>query len=286
MHRIDHATRSQNLHGVGRDGFTGGNPATQVPATIVTADWLNAIQEEIARAIETDPNIPLAKANNAQLAALFATYGKLTLANAWTQRQRFNAGFFSRIQSLQHRDSDLDFADDNGVPVRRAYWRTLNISSARPHDNVNNGNAHTAPSWLYMGTYWRSTGLGSYIDIPIPFPNQFSLDAYLVYLSNGNANTANIYARLMSKGYSISNVFAGLAPVAETTLHEAAMIAVAPGADTFVGYGGLFFAAPPALALPMDTIWNEYFIRIQCTRDMVYLRHAMVLAGAPGYRTH
>lgn len=45
MHRIDGPGYAPgNL-------FTEGNPATPVPATTVTADWLNAIQEEIAAAV-------------------------------------------------------------------------------------------------------------------------------------------------------------------------------------------------------------------------------------------
>lgn len=280
MHRIDHATRQQNKFGVGRDGFTGGNPATQVPATIVTADWLDAIQEEIARAIELDPSIaPLAKANNGQLAALIQTYGKLTAANAWTQRQRFNAGYFSRVQSLQHTATDLDFANDDGVPVRRGYWKTIPLCSARPHDNVNAGNTHTTASWLYMGAYWRSTGVGSYIDIPLVFNNQSVLDSYAVLLGNGNASSANIYASIRKKTYVL------LSPVLEEVIHEAPMVSIAPGSEGFVGAFGLFLASAN-LGLHMDSMFSEYVIRLQCVRDMVYLRHTMAFVSAPGYRTH
>jgi len=46
MERIDHPTATDN------DRFTDGNPAQAVPATVVTADWLNMIQEELANAVE------------------------------------------------------------------------------------------------------------------------------------------------------------------------------------------------------------------------------------------
>lgn len=66
MHRADHATRAQDLHGAGLDGYTEGDPSLGVPATVVTADALNAVQEELASAIE-GRGITLDKGNNAQL---------------------------------------------------------------------------------------------------------------------------------------------------------------------------------------------------------------------------
>ena len=62
MHRIDGPGATQD------ERFTEGNPAAAIPATTVTADWLNAVQEEIAHVIEGAGNI-LDKANNAQLLA-------------------------------------------------------------------------------------------------------------------------------------------------------------------------------------------------------------------------
>ncbi len=69
MHRIDHATKDEDLHGAGKDGFTEGDPQTAVPATVVTEDWLNDVQENIARAIEDADggNTALSKGNHEQL---------------------------------------------------------------------------------------------------------------------------------------------------------------------------------------------------------------------------
>ena len=52
MDRITGSTAVSNMFGAGKGGFTGSNPAQQNPATIVTADWLNGVQEEIMRVIE------------------------------------------------------------------------------------------------------------------------------------------------------------------------------------------------------------------------------------------
>lgn len=67
MHRIDHPTAAPDLHGAGKDGYTEGSPGVTA-ATVVTADAANALQEEIATAIE-DRGITLVKADNSQLSA-------------------------------------------------------------------------------------------------------------------------------------------------------------------------------------------------------------------------
>lgn len=72
MYRIDHATASASIPAPGPAGapgyFSSGNPTTGVPATVVTADWLNANQEEIVSVILA-AGIPLAKSSNGQLLA-------------------------------------------------------------------------------------------------------------------------------------------------------------------------------------------------------------------------
>lgn len=60
MHRIDGPGATQD------NKFTEGDPANGTQATIVTAEWLNAVQEELARAIES-VGVDLVKSNNTQL---------------------------------------------------------------------------------------------------------------------------------------------------------------------------------------------------------------------------
>ena len=60
MHRIDTSTATS-------DGlFTEGDPLVPTPATVVSADWLNSVQEELA-AIVTNAGLELQKADNAQV---------------------------------------------------------------------------------------------------------------------------------------------------------------------------------------------------------------------------
>lgn len=62
MHRIDHPSATED------NKFTPGNPAEAIPATTVTADIMNAFQEEIAGVIE-GAGASLNKENNGQLLA-------------------------------------------------------------------------------------------------------------------------------------------------------------------------------------------------------------------------
>lgn len=66
MHRIDTATKSADKHGAGKDGWTGGNQQGGVPPTQFSADFMDALQEEIARVIESS-GLALNKASNDQL---------------------------------------------------------------------------------------------------------------------------------------------------------------------------------------------------------------------------
>ena len=60
MHRIDTSTATSN--GL----FTEGDPLVPTPATVVSADWLNSVQEELA-AIVTNAGLELQKADNTQV---------------------------------------------------------------------------------------------------------------------------------------------------------------------------------------------------------------------------
>lgn len=52
MHRIDDPSKAADLFGTGKDGFTGGDSELMIDATVLTPDWANSQQEEVARAVE------------------------------------------------------------------------------------------------------------------------------------------------------------------------------------------------------------------------------------------
>ncbi len=75
MQRIDTATVSSGLFGLGKDGFTDGNPGTGVPATQLNAAWFNNLQEEVAHVIE-DAGLTLNGSDKTQLLqALVSKFG-------------------------------------------------------------------------------------------------------------------------------------------------------------------------------------------------------------------
>lgn len=83
MHRIDTPDAT-------RDGrFTEGDPSVPVPATTVSADWLNAVQEEVI-AVMTAAGLAPAKNDNAQLLAalknVVGTVNALTATRLETSR--------------------------------------------------------------------------------------------------------------------------------------------------------------------------------------------------------
>jgi hypothetical protein len=83
MKRIDTSTRFADLFGSGKHGFRDGDRATSVLATQLNADWCNAIQEEIANAIE-GAGIALNGADRSQLSKAFgARRAVFTSSGSW-----------------------------------------------------------------------------------------------------------------------------------------------------------------------------------------------------------
>lgn len=75
MHRIDTSTAQKDKFGAGKNGFTLGNAQTGVPPTEVSADILDAIQEEICSVIESE-GLQLDKSKRDQL--LYAINKKIS----------------------------------------------------------------------------------------------------------------------------------------------------------------------------------------------------------------
>jgi hypothetical protein len=69
MKRIDTSTKSIDLFGAGKDGWKDGNKVLGIMATVANATWFNAVQEELANAIE-GAGLALDPANNAQLSSV------------------------------------------------------------------------------------------------------------------------------------------------------------------------------------------------------------------------
>lgn len=70
-----------------------GSAAEGRPGTQITADWLNAVQEELCNVVLAAGQM-LAKGFNNQLATVLAL---VNIANPWTAKQTFNAGLSSGV---------------------------------------------------------------------------------------------------------------------------------------------------------------------------------------------
>ena len=116
MHRIDHSTAVSDLHGAGKPGYTAGSPSTGVPATVVTADALNALQEEIARLVE-GAGLTLNKADNAQ--ALAAVQALIAGAAAGLALPSGTVLAFAR------NTAPVGWLKANGAAVSRATYAAL-----------------------------------------------------------------------------------------------------------------------------------------------------------------
>lgn len=79
MHRIDNSTAAAVLptpSAAGTPGYwTAGNPVSGTPATVISPDWMNAVQEELTTVITAGGVVP-SKTNNTQLlTALGSIFG-------------------------------------------------------------------------------------------------------------------------------------------------------------------------------------------------------------------
>ena len=64
MHKID------STHATAQGGFTGGNPNTGIPATELTPEWCQAVQDEIINVVTGAGSTPNKKANNQLVSAI------------------------------------------------------------------------------------------------------------------------------------------------------------------------------------------------------------------------
>lgn len=138
MHRIDHSTAvalKPAAEAIGEPGFfTKGNAAGGFPATVVTADWANAVQEEIATAIESS-GVALDKGNVGQLwAAMLSIRSSAISALANTLKgdagkkyavfgfvARNDGSGWSYIDDVDHRPTNMSAIAVVGDDLRVTY---------------------------------------------------------------------------------------------------------------------------------------------------------------------
>lgn len=133
MQRINSANKAVDLYGPGKHGFQAGVPSTNTPATFLTPEWCNSIQEEISRVIENF-GVALDSANPGQLLqvllANFATasanigeIGKISYVPAVTASANHLPVFGAEVSRTTY--SQLwAFAQASGALVTEAQFAT------------------------------------------------------------------------------------------------------------------------------------------------------------------
>ena len=85
MHRIDTPTAQKDKFGVGKNGFTRGNPQTGTPATDLDNDYFDMLQEELAGVVEaTGVNLDKSKHNQLLTALKALNVGRLINVQTFT----------------------------------------------------------------------------------------------------------------------------------------------------------------------------------------------------------
>lgn len=145
MKRIDHETATAE------NQFTEGNPSGGVPATVVTADWLNGIQEEMAKVIE-EAGIEMDGEDLTQLKQAIAAMVEAALPSSTTIETDFLAASAFSTASDSDIASGLVETTTNGqaypvmdMPV--AADSELHISYPMP-ESWNRGTVKAKVLWL------------------------------------------------------------------------------------------------------------------------------------------
>jgi phage-related tail fiber protein len=125
MHRIDTATAQKDKFGQGKNGFTRGNPQTGTPATQLDYLYCDAIQEEIANAIES-AGIKLDKSKHDQLAMAIKEYVK-------------EGGV--KLSSAVNSESETEAATSKAA--KKAYDFATAAQNSANRSNINADNAHS-----------------------------------------------------------------------------------------------------------------------------------------------
>ncbi|MFW6086405.1 MAG: hypothetical protein ACODAG_04310 [Myxococcota bacterium] len=150
MHRIDTDTAEEDTHGAGKDGFTGGDPQAAIAPTDLSADWCNAVQEEIANVVEA-AGISLDKGDNEQLRK--ATLDRILLA----------------LDRLGGQDGSGEwlYRDGNGDPAPKARTVVPHLLDAHPLEEGEWARHEAGGTHLFE---MESQADGAFLYVPLRLP--------------------------------------------------------------------------------------------------------------------
>jgi hypothetical protein len=185
MHRIDNTTSSTTLpttKPVGNPGFFTAGTVGGQEATIVEADWLNTVQEELA-AIVAAAGVPLAKSNNGQVIAAILS---LLASNT---RRRLTAPLDLYV-SPSGSDTNDGLTSGTAFATPQAAWNYI-------MEKLDVG-AQTITVHLAHGTYGHTSMLGTPVgsEAGIIFRGDPTTPAAVVIAGNNN-NAVDMYGAMI-----------------------------------------------------------------------------------------
>jgi hypothetical protein len=150
MHRIDHATAAASIptpDAAGTAGyFTKGDPGAGTPATVVTADWANAVQEELAYAIVQGGG-SLSKTDRTQLWTAIKNASLLTASNGY---QKFPSGLIMQwVQTTCSVANTITMTFPIAFPAAY-FFGNANITSVTVNTYINTGAVNGGRTTLTM----------------------------------------------------------------------------------------------------------------------------------------
>jgi hypothetical protein len=220
MHRIDHPTRQIDGNGPGKDGFTGGDPVTQVAATTLTPDWANAVQEEIANAIALG-NLTLDKAQNNQLAQVIAA---LTAADPETPPEQ--RPVIDRVSYLY-------------LPDFRGIWQPTQSGNGWWLNPSFEALALSASAKLRAAVPIPSGSTVSFVEANVTGDTGMKLHLFRETYSNTPGASASAGARVTDTSTTASEILSCTASATQdkSTSRLVIELEAAPTTTGFIGYG-------------------------------------------------
>lgn len=214
MHRIDTPTAQTDKFGVGKNGFTRGNPQTGVPATALDDDYFDAVQEELAGVIEA-ADIVLDKSNRAQVLAAIKklidseTNTKyLKIANNLVEiKNAGTAAVAATLANLGLKGASLRDvgAGANQIPDMNSFGVSFGASGYQkfPGGLILQWGRVTTTAAL-IGAQWN---------FPIPFPNEVLSYFAMTENSSGDSKYSNIgpISAASRTGATVSSTYPGAA---------------------------------------------------------------------------
>lgn len=162
MHRIDTDTRSVDKHGTGKDGFVEVSQVSGVAPTQVTAEWMDALQEEILSVIEaasflSDALTPTKYTNDQFSKALSAHSRPLLQVSNW-EEQAVDT-FVGTIWGIAFGDTGEVVTVGSSVDIQRSTngGHTWNQETAASASGTLTGAVWNGSLWCVVG----GTGAGT-----------------------------------------------------------------------------------------------------------------------------